>query len=180
MKGALAERGFRQLRICDRSEERARALAEALSDCRDRKSLSILVCDTEEMVSRSDVVITVTPSWEPIVKSEWVQSETHLACMDTDTAAKQEVEIALVARTSLFGDERREAVAIGECQQAFRDDLIEVESITPIGRVISGKHPVRQHADEITLFDSTGLQDLVVARLALARTVKAERAIELR
>ncbi len=181
VKAALAERDFRELRICDRAEEHARVLAAALATSGAYTDLIIRTCNAEEMADGADVIITVTPSWEPIVKAAWVRPGTHLACMGTDTAGKQEVEAALVAKASLFCDDPRQAVSIGECQHAFRDGLIGEETITPVGRVISAEHPGRRDTDEITLFDSTGvgLQDLVAARLALDRALAVGRAISL-
>ncbi|MGI9369204.1 MAG: ornithine cyclodeaminase family protein, partial [Ruegeria sp.] len=53
-------------------------------------------------------------------------------------------------------------------------------AITPIGAVINGEHPGRSSAEEITLFDGTGvgLQDLAVASVAAqlaAQTGTAQR-----
>lgn len=181
VRAALAERDFREVLICDCSSERAAALADALVEADANEELSITCCTAQKMASCADVIITVTPSWRPIVRTDWVRPGTHLACMGADTAGKQEVESALVASASLFGDEPRQAVTIGECQHAFREGCIDESAITPIGQVIGGEHPGRREVDEITLFDSTGvgLQDLVAARLALDRALAAGRAIPL-
>lgn len=181
VRAALAERDFRELLICDRSSERAAALADALVEAGAGEELSITCCTVQRMASCADVIITLTPSWRPIVRADWVRPGTHLACMGTDTAGKQEVECEIVASASLFGDEPRQVVTIGECQHAFRDGLIDEAAITPLGQVIGGEHPGRREADENTLFDSTGvgLQDLVAARLALERALAAGRAIPL-
>ena len=49
--------------------------------------------------------------------------------------------------------------------------LVAEGDITPLGAVLTGAHPGRGAADEITLFDGTGvgLQDLAVAAVAVAR-----------
>ncbi len=100
--------------------------------------------------------------------------------MGTDTKGKQEVEPALVARATVFTDEVAQAVSIGECQHAIANGTLSEADITEIGAVINGDHPGRSNADEVTLFDGTGvgLQDLAVASvvvdLALARGVALE------
>jgi ornithine cyclodeaminase len=49
--------------------------------------------------------------------------------------------------------------------------LVDAAAITPIGDVLIGQHPGRRSAEEITLFDGTGvgLQDLAVAAVAVTR-----------
>ncbi|MFO1144857.1 MAG: ornithine cyclodeaminase family protein, partial [Amaricoccus sp.] len=53
-------------------------------------------------------------------------------------------------------------------------------SITQIGEVINGAHPGRRSAEEITLFDGTGvgLQDLAVAARVVELARAAGKAIE--
>ena len=97
--------------------------------------------------------------------------------MGTDTKGKQEVEAALLARATVFADELAQSITIGEAQHAVAAGLIDAADIVQIGAVINGSHPGRTSAEQITLFDGTGvgLQDLAVAaaavRLALERGV---------
>ena len=103
--------------------------------------------------------------------SRHVKDGAHLACMGTDTVGKQEVEPALVARASLFTEEVAQSASLGEAQHAVGQGLIAVADITPLGEVVIGAHPGRRSAEEVTLFDGTGvgLQDLAVAGVAVAR-----------
>lgn len=58
--------------------------------------------------------------------------------------------------------------------------MIETAAIVPIGDVIAGGHPGRRDAQEITLFDGTGvgLQDLAVASAAVELALARGTAIE--
>lgn len=122
----------------------------------------------------ADVIVTITSSPAASLMAAHVAPGTHLACMGTDTAGKQEVEPALLAAARVFTDEVAQSVTIGEAQHAVAAGLIEASAITPLGDVLTGRHPGRGSADEITLFDGTGvgLQDLAVA----AKAVEAARA----
>jgi ornithine cyclodeaminase len=113
----------------------------------------------------ADVIITITSSFAPTLMADHVSPGTHLACMGTDTKGKQEVEAALLARATVFTDEVAQSVSIGEAQHAVAEGLIAEGDVTPVGAVINGTHPGRTSAEEITLFDGTGvgLQDLAVA-----------------
>lgn len=113
----------------------------------------------------ADVIITITSSFAPSLLADHVSPGTHLACMGTDTKGKQEVEAALLARATVFCDEVAQSISIGEAQHAVGSGLIGADRVTPIGAVINGAHVGRRSAEEITLFDGTGvgLQDLAVA-----------------
>lgn len=130
--------------------------------------LSFEFVSQQELGAQADVVITITSAFEPLLMADWIKPGTHLACMGTDTKGKMEVDPALLARATVFTDEVAQSVSIGEAQHAMSSGAITEDAITPIGSVINGNHPGRSSADEITLFDGTGvgLQDLAVASVA--------------
>jgi ornithine cyclodeaminase len=136
--------------------------------------------DLDRLGAEADVIITITSSFAPTLKHAQVKPGTHIACMGTDTKGKQEVEAELVAAASLFTDEVAQSISIGECQHAVERGLISKRSITPIGEVINGDHPGRSWAEEITLFDGTGvgLQDLAVASAAVEIAIANGVALE--
>ena len=109
-----------------------------------------------------------------------VRPGTHIACMGTDTVGKQEVEAELVSRASVFTDEVAQAVTLGESQHAVAAGLVDAGSIVEIGQVVTGAHPGRTSAEEITLFDGTGvgLQDLAVASAVVDLAVRKGIATE--
>ncbi|MFV0244184.1 MAG: iminosuccinate reductase BhcD [Qingshengfaniella sp.] len=122
----------------------------------------------EQLGAGSDVIITITSAFEPLLMKDWIKPGTHIACMGTDTVGKQEIDPALAAVATVFTDEIAQSVELGEFQHAVKAGLITEGDITPIGKVINGDHPGRSSADEITIFDGTGvgLQDLAVAAAA--------------
>ena len=133
-----------------------------------------------EGMREADVIISITSSFAPSLMADHVSPGTHLACMGTDTKGKQEIEAALLARTTVFADEIAQSVSIGEAQHAIAGGLIMEDDIVEIGAVINGTHPGRTGTEEITLFDGTGvgLQDLAVAasvvKLAIAQGIAIE------
>ena len=119
----------------------------------------------------AEVIVTITSSPAASLLVGHVAPGTHLSCMGTDTKGKQEVEPGLVAAASVFTDEVAQSVTIGEAQHAVAAGLLDGSAITPLGEVLIGRHPGRRTAEEITLFDGTGvgLQDLAVAAVAVQR-----------
>ena len=126
------------------------------------------------------MIITITSSFAPSLMDAHIRPGTHIACMGTDTKGKQEVEAALLGRARVFTDEVAQSITLGEAQHAVAAGLISANAITPLGDVIEGKDPGRTFADQITVFDGTGvgLQDLAAAArvvdLAIARGVATE------
>lgn len=124
-----------------------------------------------DRMTEADAIITITSSPSASLMAAHVSPGTHLACMGTDTKGKQEVDPLLVAKARLFTDEVAQSVTIGEAQHATAAGTVRAGDITPLGAVLTGAHAGRGTADEITLFDGTGvgLQDLAVAAVAVAR-----------
>jgi ornithine cyclodeaminase len=131
-------------------------------------------------MQEAEVIVTITSSPAASLMAGHVSPGTHLACMGTDTKGKQEVDPALVAAASVFTDEVAQSISIGEAQHAVAAGTLDASAIVPLGEVLTGAHPGRQSAAEITLFDGTGvgLQDLGVAAVAVQRARERGLGIE--
>ncbi|WP_412553779.1 iminosuccinate reductase BhcD [Shimia sp. MIT1388] len=131
-------------------------------------------------MKEADVIISITSAFAPSLMADHVSPGTHIACMGTDTKGKQEVEGALLAKASVFTDEVAQSITIGEAQHAVAEGLIEVSDVAEVGAVINGTNPGRTSAEQITLFDGTGvgLQDLAVAAAVVDLAVEKGIAIE--
>lgn len=128
--------------------------------------LGVAWAEREELCARSDVIVTLTSSSRPVLEGRWIREGTHIACMGTDTTGKQEVDPSILARSRLFTDDAKQSITIGECQH--------LPGAAPLllGEVILDPGKGRTSREEITVYDGTGvgLQDLVVAELALRRS----------
>lgn len=131
-------------------------------------------------MGEADVIISITSAFAPSLMADHVAPGTHIACMGTDTKGKQEVESALLAKASVFTDEVAQSITIGEAQHAVAEGLIKESDVGEIGAVINGTDPGRTSAEQITLFDGTGvgLQDLAVAASVVDLAVEKGIAIE--
>lgn len=131
-------------------------------------------------LKEADVIISITSSFDAILKADQISPGTHIACMGTDTKGKQEVDPELLVRADVFTDEVAQSISIGEAQHAVAQGLIAEADVAQLGAVINGAHPGRTSAEQITLFDGTGvgLQDLAVASSVVELAVKQGIAIE--
>ena len=165
MRAAVRQRDFERVVGWNFHPDMLPRLAETAAEL----GLPFEAVELDELGAQADVIITITSSFAPILKAAQVKPGTHLACMGTDTKGKQEVEADLVAAATVFTDEIAQAITIGESQHAIAEGLIGDAALTQIGEVINGTHKGRSSAEEITLFDGTGvgLQDLAVAAAAV-------------
>ena len=170
MRAALAQRPFEKVIGWNYHPEMLSRLEAVATEA----GLPFEAVDLNRLGAEADVIISITSSFDAILHDAQVTAGTHVACMGTDTKGKQEVEAALVARATVFTDEIAQSTTIGEAQHAIASGLITEAAITEIGAVINDTHPGRTSAEEVTLFDGTGvgLQDLGVAEAVVDLALK--------
>jgi alanine dehydrogenase len=145
-----------ELLLADASEAAAQAL---------QKEKGGRVTSLQEAAG-ADIVCTSTPVRTPVVKREWVRAGTHINAMGADAPGKQELEAGVLQQARIFIDDEEQATHSGEVNVPLHDGLLQREQLAgTLGEVVAGKKQGRR-ADEVTVFDSTGLavQDLALAR----------------
>lgn len=137
------------------------------------------VTSVDEAVA-SDIVCASTPGRVPVITKAAVRAGTHINAMGADAPGKQEIEGAVLTRSKVFIDDWDQATHSGEVNVPLHKGEYAQESITgTLGEVIAGKVAGRL-ADEVTIFDSTGLavQDLALARVIYAKARELGRGLE--
>lgn len=121
-------------------------------------------CEPEAACLEADLIVTATTSAAPLFRAEWVRPGTHVSSMGSDATGKQELPPDLFPRARLFCDLPDQSRRIGEFQHASPE-----AELTAIGEVLRGRAPGLRNAQEITVFDSSGLslQDLYVAQAVI-------------
>ena len=166
VNGAAAARTFAALgldvAVWDVDGERAASLA---------RDVGGTVAASREEALACDVVVTVTPGREILYRAGSLRPGQHVSLMGADGPGKAEIAVEELARGRVFCDDWEQASHGGELAAAVSAGAIARDDVTELGRVLAGKAEGRRSADEITLFDSTGLaiQDLAIAKLALRR-----------
>ncbi|HZQ16959.1 MAG TPA: ornithine cyclodeaminase family protein [Gaiellaceae bacterium] len=117
----------------------------------------------------ADLLVTVTPGHEVLLREGTLRPGQHVSLMGADGPGKAEAEDAELRRARLYCDDWEQASHGGELAHAVEAGLVARGDVTELGRVLVGEADGRRGADEITLFDSTGLaiQDLAIALAAL-------------
>lgn len=112
----------------------------------------------------SDIVITTTPSRVPLVNC--VSPGTHINAIGADAPGKQEINPEILKQAKVVVDDWIQASHSGEINVPVSKKQITKRGVHALlGDILTGKKRGRTTAQEITLFDATGLaiQDISCA-----------------
>lgn len=170
-------RPIEEARIWARDAAKAQETAARLRD-----KLGILVraeADAAEATAGADIIVTTTPSAEPLIKAGFVSAGQHITAMGSDAEHKNEVAPAILRMADLYvADSAKQTRRLGELHHAIAAGVMAADAdVTELGQVIAGDRPGRRSASDITIADltGTGVQDTAIATLAhdRARTANA-------
>jgi ornithine cyclodeaminase len=141
------------------------------AEMRDGHGLDVTACASAEEVCRAaDILVTATPSHEPMVRAAWLKPGMHVTAVGSDTPGKQELDADCLARADVVVVDRlNQCARFGELSHALAADLLREEEVRgQLGEIVAGRKPGRIRDDEITICDLTGVgfQDTAIAALA--------------
>ncbi|AJE45870.1 cyclodeaminase [Celeribacter indicus] len=163
MRAAFLERPFRHGLVWGRDREKAVKCAADLSG-----SLGIgvdVATDVVQLVARSQLVVTATPSTAPLITAEMLHDGLHITAMGADQAEKTEIAPEALAAAQLYVCDRvSQCETLGELRAARAAGLML--ALPPeLGQIVAGAVTGRTDPRQITICDltGTGVQDTVIA-----------------
>ncbi|MCW4149623.1 cyclodeaminase [Halomonas sp. 18H] len=165
-----ALRLVRDIRIVDvwaRRHEAAESFAHQLR----QRGLDVNVHeDLPSACAQADIIVTTTPSREPLLQARDLPEGVHITAMGSDSPDKRELADALLTRADAFVcDTRAQSETNGELKGfAGREAPFKVHEL---GQVIAAGASLRLTDATITVCDltGTGVQDTAIAGFALSR-----------
>ena len=121
--------------------------------------------NAREVCWAADVLITATPSREPLVRCDWLRPGMHVTALGSDSPGKQELDGDCLLRADLVVVDRlSQAAGFGEISHA-QGAAVHAE----LGEIVAGKKPGRATDEQLTIADLTGVgfQDTAIASAAL-------------
>lgn len=170
-------RPIEEARIWARDAAKAEAAAARL-----REKLGIMVRaerDAAKAAAEADIIVTTTPSTEPLIKPGFVSAGQHITAMGSDAEHKNEIAPAILRMADLYvADSAKQTRRLGELHHAIDAAVFAAEEdVTELGQIVAGSKHGRRSASDITIADltGTGVQDTAIATLARdrARAAKA-------
>ena len=123
----------------------------------------------EDVLREADVVCTCTSAREPILRRDWLAPGAHVNAVGSSVPSARELDDETVAAATLVVD-RRES-ALNEAGDLLLAGLGEEHIAAELGEVLTGSHPGRTDAAQLTVFKSLGLgvEDLAAAELVVRK-----------
>jgi len=164
---------FEEVRVYSRTKER---LEKFIKEVGTFYQDSIKGFDNlEKVVKGADIVVTTTPSKEPIVMNNWVNEGVHFNCIGADAPGKEELDPNILKRAKIVVDDWEQACHSGEINVPLSKGIIKEEDIYgELGEIVVGIKKGREKENEITIFTSTGLaiQDAVTAHMVYRKALR--------
>jgi ornithine cyclodeaminase/alanine dehydrogenase len=124
------------------------------------------VSDLRFALGASDVCVTCTTATDFFIRREDVRPGTFIAAVGADDNHKQEIDPSLIALAKVVVDSLDQSCTIGDTHHAIAAGLMQKEDVyAELAEIVVGRKSGRTNANEITVFDSTGiaLEDAVSA-----------------
>jgi ornithine cyclodeaminase len=166
MEALYLVRPFKTIRIYSRYNEEAKnAYIDEMSK---RLGVNVIKCNSvAEVVKKSSVVVTTTPSREGFITKEMLHPGLHITAMGSDTEEKQELDPAILGLADrLFCDLHSQCERLGELRSGYESGSISPTTpVTELGAIINKTEVGRSNDDQITICDLTGVgvQDTMIA-----------------
>lgn len=167
-------RDIERVDVWARRRDAAEAYAERLRD----RGLVVEVHDSVHAAcGRADIIVTTTPSREPILHARDLPEGVHVTAMGSDSPEKRELDESVLTRADAFVcDTRAQSQSNGELK-AFAvpgGGVVDRElpfKVHELGSVIAEGQRLRLSEATITVCDltGTGVQDTAIAQFALTR-----------
>lgn len=170
-------RSIREIRIVGRDPAKAAALVEEIS--RDMGLRAIACESVDKALAGAQIVCATTHAAEPVIRGEALEPGMHVNSVGFNTEGR-EVDGEAVRQAVVVVESRAAVLApppagANDLRWPLRDGVIGENHIhAEIGEIVSGTHPGRTSAQQITLYKSVGVavQDAVAAHLVLEEAAK--------
>ncbi|NIR86359.1 alanine dehydrogenase [Candidatus Bathyarchaeota archaeon] len=167
-------RKLEEVRVWSRTQKTRDAYVAEMKAACVEASRMVSVESVKDAVEGADIVVTTTPSREPLVSGEWVKSGMHFNCIGADAPGKEELDPTILTKAKIVVDDWEQAFHSGEINVPLAKGIITKRDVWgEIGEVVAGLKQGRTSSEEITVFTSTGLaiQDAVTAELAYKKAL---------
>jgi ornithine cyclodeaminase len=163
---------------------RTRVNAEAYAaEMLELHGVHVVVADKpRQVVEGSQIVVTTTPSREPVVLDAWVSAGTHITAVGSDLADKQELDPCILGRAKVVADLLSQCLQQGELHHAVAAEVLKPERVyAELGEIAAGLKEGRTSEDEVTVADLTGVGalDAAMANYVAARAFARKLGTEL-
>ena len=149
-------RQIRQLHAFDLD----RSAADAF--CIEMQNVHGIVCTSSPAINQaargSEIIVTATPSRQPILDVGDVEPGTFIAAVGADSEDKHELSVELLRAAAIVVDDLEQCSKIGDLHHAITAGMLSPSDVrASLDEIVSGRTAGRIDDREIVVFDSTGV-----------------------
>jgi len=178
LEAMLCVRDLDQVNVFDLDAKRTKTFAHEMQEKFKHYDTKIVpVSSSDEAIIDADLIITVTPSTQPVFDGTKVKKGATISCVGAYQHHMQEMDPRILPRASKIYFDSQAAVLSesGDITIPLKKGIISTNDFTGnIGDLINGDLVGRETDDEIIVFETVGIavQDLVTAKHIYDRGVK--------
>jgi ornithine cyclodeaminase len=122
-----------------------------------------------ELCERADLIVTTTPSTEPLLVSDMIAAGKRIVAVGADAPGKRELDPAILARARVVVDSCAQCIDHGEAGWAVRAGILDQATLIELGALLTA--PIAFAPEEIVVADLTGVavQDVAIAKSVWSR-----------
>lgn len=160
-------RSLTEVRVWSPREASRVACAGDLSET---LQLDALAVDTPaQAVADADLVVTCTPSREPLIAADMLRAGATVIALGSDGPEKRELAPEVMVSATVVTDHTGQCVRLGELHHAVAEGLMSAQDVhAELGQILVGDRSGRESDAETLVCDLTGVgvQDAAIAGAA--------------
>lgn len=169
VNAVAAVREIEQIRLYNRTPQKAVEFADELSDQFGGSIEVIVTSSADEAVAGTDIVVTSTNAQKPVFSAASISAGAHINAIGSYRPTMQELPTDLIVRANKVVVESVEGALdeTGDLLLPIEAGVFAADRIyAELGEIAAGDKKGRESDDEITVFKSVGLavMDVVVAK----------------
>ena len=137
------------------------------------------VANPREAIEEAHIVITATTSSTPVFPGEWLKAGCHINAVGSNWASRHELDLTTLQRCDRIVTDSCEQARLeaGDLIIPADEGLFDWNSVHDLADLVEGNIPLRQSADEITLYKGVGIALEDIATAALVYRLARERSL---
>ena len=159
-------RPLEQIYIWGRNDGKSEQVKASLDD--ELRTKVTVISSFEDSIEGIDIISAATGAQSPIIHKRHISKGQHIDLVGSYKPDMQELDERVLGMASVYADDLKNTPKkAGEFCKAFENEIMSMDDIKGDLKTISSSPFLRETAEEITVFKSSGMaiQDLVSAQL---------------
>jgi alanine dehydrogenase len=135
--------------------------------------LDAVPAESHRDAADADIVVTVTPSRDPVLRGEWLRAGALVCAVGANVASKRELDNVVLERAAFVCCDSLEDAKIesGDLIEPVESGVLDWLEVHELQEVVAGEVPGRVDPEDIVVFKSNGIAawDVAIAAAAVER-----------